>query len=264
MQALQAVEIAGKLIEYSSWVRNANRDAPTLIFLHEGLGCVALWRDFPAKLAEATGCHALIYSRHGYGRSDPCELPRPTTYLHHEALDVLPALIETLRIGPHILVGHSDGGSIALIYAGGIRPKNLLGVITEAAHVFNEQAAVDVIRLTRKQYVDGALRVRLAKHHGGNVDFAFWGWCDVWLSAEFWHWNIESYLPTINVPTLVIQGADDHYGTVAQVTAIKDGIGPCAMPLLIPNCAHAPHRERAAHTASIMQPFIDQLTQVKL
>ncbi|MGB1249457.1 MAG: alpha/beta fold hydrolase [Candidatus Promineifilaceae bacterium] len=258
MPETQTVEIDGKHLEYVLHM-GENPHAPTLIFLHEGLGCVALWRDFPQTLAAATGCHALVYSRFGYGNSDPCDLPRPTCYMHIEALSVLPQLIKRLDIQQHIVIGHSDGGSIALIYAGGIRPKNLLGVITEAAHVFNETLSVEGIRATQRPYEQGKLRTRLMKYHGNNVDYAYRGWFDVWLSADFWHWNIESFLPTINCPTLVIQGKDDHYGTEAQVEAIVKGIGDSAESLLIDNCAHTPHREQRAITETAMQTYIYQL-----
>ena len=257
----QTIEVDGKALEY---VLHSSGDpsSPTLIFLHEGLGCLTLWRDFPEQVAAATGCNALVYSRFGYGNSATCDLPRPTNYMHIEALSILPQLIERLDIQKHIVVGHSDGGSIALIYAGGVRPKNLLGVITEAAHVFNESLSVQSISATREPYEQGNLRAKLKKYHGENVDCTFWGWFDVWLSADFWHWNIESFLPAIDVPVLVIQGKDDQYGTLAQVEAIMKGIGVSAETALFPNCAHTPHREQKALTFAAMQTFIHKLTEI--
>lgn len=231
--------------------------APTLVFLHEGLGCAALWRDFPKNLAEATGCGALVYSRFGYGRSSPCDLPRPFHYMHDAALETLPTLLDYFAVQDCILVGHSDGGSIALIYAGGTAALPLRGVITEAAHVFCEDVSVSSVLAIRKLFLETDLRQRLAKYHGDNVDCAFWGWNATWERAEFREWNIEEYLPKIKVPLLAIQGQDDAYGTVAQLDAIAAQTG--GQRLLLPNCAHTPHREQEAATLAAMSTFIKQI-----
>lgn len=236
-------------------------DVPTLVFLHEGLGSAGLWRDFPAKLAGATGCAALVYSRAGYGQSGPVILPRPVTYLHHEALVVLPELLAHLNVQNHILIGHSDGGSIALINAGGAARPGLLGVITEAAHVFNEPMIPPAIREAVEQYENGDLRAKLARYHQ-HVDVAFRGWSDTWLSQEFTHWNLEEYIPGIRVPLLVIQGEDDHYGSEKQVDAIVNQAGVWAQKLMLPGCAHTPHREAAQATFEAMQEFIKPLVKV--
>lgn len=233
--------------------------ATTLVFLHEGLGSAAIWRDFPRLLAAETGCAALVSSRRGYGSSGPATLPRPTRYLHHEAQVVLPELLRTLNVQQHVLIGHSDGGSIALIYAA--QPQiGLKGAITEAAHVFKEQLSHDGILEAREAYQSGDLRRRLSRYHQ-DVDNAFWGWNDVWLSEEFWHWNLEQFLPSIRVPLLVIQGEQDQYGTVRQVQAIVDGAGGPADPLILPDCAHIPHREAAEATFQAMSRFIRQVTR---
>ena len=249
--------IGGKRLEYR-WCGPRPEDAPTLVFLHEGLGCLALWRDFPAELAAATGCGALLYSRAGYGKSDPCELPRTARYLHTEGLNVLPEVLAALDVRDHVLVGHSDGGSIALIYAGGTSARGLRGVITEAAHVFNEEVTVAAIRTVREQYLQGDLRERLAKYHD-HVDVAFWGWNDTWLSAEFRLWNIESFLPDIRAPLLVLQGADDQYGTPEQVGAIAAQAGGACEAIVLPACAHTPHLERRAETFAAMKGFVERV-----
>ena len=250
------ITIDGKQIEYE-WVgEQVDSIRPKLIFLHEGLGCIALWRDYPARLAAATGCTALVYSRHGYGNSDACELPRTPRYLHHEAYAILPKLLAELDVGTHILIGHSDGGTISLLYASNGAPNSLLGVITEAAHVFNEQLSVESIKVAKQAFETGGLAQRLAKYHA-NVEAAFWGWCNAWLSAEFATWNIEAALPNIRVPALVLQGADDQYGTTAQVDAIVAGIGTqLATPILLQQCQHTPHYEQPDKTLTLMTEFV--------
>ncbi len=252
--ALNFLTVDGRRLEYL-WHGPPPQDAPTLVFLHEGLGCVALWRDFPRELAAATGCGALLYSRAGYGRSDACDLPRPTTYLHHEGLNVLPQVLSTLGVRDHVLVGHSDGGSVALVYAGGTAAPGLRGVVTEAAHVFNEEVTVASIRTVRASYLQGSLRARLAKYHD-HVDAAFWGWNDTWLSEKFWTWNLETFLPDIRVPLLALQGADDQYGTPAQLHAIAAGAGAACEVRLLPGCAHTPHFEQRDEVFAAMQAFV--------
>lgn len=246
-----------------AWHGPAPDAAPTLVFLHEGLGCVALWRDFPANLAAATGCGAFVYSRLGYGKSDPCELPRPIRFMHTEGRRVLPRVLAAAGIKDCILVGHSDGGSIAIVYAGGTPAVPLRGLITEAAHVFCEQLSVDSIRYAKKQYEKNDLREKLFKYHGANTECAFRGWNDVWLDPDFMRWNIEEYLPGIKVPMLSIQGADDQYGTAAQLAAIKEKTGSLTQTLLLENCRHAPHAEQAQATFDAMRGFIRKLLETK-
>jgi pimeloyl-ACP methyl ester carboxylesterase len=253
------ITINGQPLEVA-WHGPAPQHAPTLVFLHEGLGCVALWRDFPAKLAAATGCGALVYSRLGYGRSAPCPLPRPVSYMHDEALTILPLVLKQMDIEQVILVGHSDGGSIALIYAGSHhaqQPPHLLGLITEAAHVLCETISLQAIHAIRPLYDNGDLRQRLAKYHGNNVECAFLGWNDAWQHPDFWQWNLENYLVNIHVPTLVIQGEADEYGTIAQVETIVRHTH--AQQLLLPACGHTPHREQEATTLAAMTAFITHL-----
>ncbi len=257
------IEVAGQRLE-CQWLGPAPSSdpdgPPTLVFLHEGLGCVALWRDFPERLVEATGLGGFVYSRRGYGGSDPCDLPRPITYMHDEGLEVLPALLQAAGIKRAILVGHSDGASISLIYAGGTPAKELAGLILEAPHVFMEEINVAAIAEACRAYDAGDLRQRLAKYHGDNVDCAFRGWSEPWLGEGFKSWNLEDYLPRIcaekPVPTLVIQGAGDAYGTIAQCHAIERGIGPEARTLFLEDCGHTPHREQYEKTLSAMLTHI--------
>lgn len=248
------VSIDGKRLEVA-WHGPSPGEAPSLVFLHEGLGCVSLWRDFPTKLAEATGCGAFVYSRFGYGRSDPCRLPRPVRFMHDEGLQVLPTLLDTVGIREHILIGHSDGGSIGLIYAGGTSAPGLRGLITEAPHIFREDVCLNAIREARHRYRTGELRQRLQKYHAENVDCAFWGWADTWLHPDFGHWNLEGYLPLIQVPVLVIQGQDDEYG-MAAADVIPRQAGAGAEVLMLPACGHSPHRDQEEASLQAMVRFV--------
>ena len=249
--------IDGKRLE-TAWHGPSPKDAPTLVFLHEGLGCVTMWGNFPSKMAAATGCGALVYSRLGYGNSDPCVLPRPIRFMHDEGLDVLHELLDVSGIRECILIGHSDGGSIAIIYAGGTKATPLRGFITEAAHVFCEDITVHSIRDAREKYRKGNLRQKLEKYHGGNTDYAFWGWNDVWLHPDFGDWNIEEYLSGIRVPMLVIQGDNDKYGTAAQVRSISRHVSTSAKVVTLSDCGHSPHRE---HEASVFQVIVDFISR---
>ena len=231
-------------------------EALTLVFLHEGLGCVDMWRDFPYRLASATGCGLLLYSRLGYGRSDACSLPRPVNFMHEEGINILPELLDTTKVRECVLIGHSDGGSIGIIYAGGTPAPPLKGLITEAAHVFCEEISIRSIRMARKHYVGGDLRKKLEKYHGRNTGCAFWGWNDTWLHPDFKHWNLEEYLPNIQVPVLAIQGEDDPYGSQAQVeTIVKQSTGKTES-LMLPECGHSPHFDRSEATFQAMKDFI--------
>lgn len=214
---------------------------PPLVFLHEGLGSVAMWKDFPARVARATGCGAVVYSRYGYGRSDPIAAPRPVRYMHDEALVALPALLDALEVERPILVGHSDGGSIALIHAGGSgRP--VAGLVLLAPHVLVEDLSVASIAAAREAYEAGDLRPKLARHHA-DVDSAFRGWNDVWLHPDFRAWNIEEYLPRIDCPVLAIQGKQDPYGTIDQIRRIERVVQDVEV-LELEDCGHSAHRDR--------------------
>ncbi|MEO8875494.1 MAG: alpha/beta hydrolase, partial [Polyangiaceae bacterium] len=198
------------------------KDAPTIVMLHEGLGSVSAWRDWPAELAVKTGFGVFVYSRAGYGNSDPVMLPRPVTYMHHEAQVVLPAVMEQAEIQASILLGHSDGASIAIIHAGSTaRHASVRGLALLSPHVFCEDQSVAGIEQARSAYETTELRARLSKYHR-DVDNAFWGWNRVWLDPEFRKWNIEEFLPKIDLPLLAIQEDRDPYGTLAQLDAIDE------------------------------------------
>jgi pimeloyl-ACP methyl ester carboxylesterase len=257
---MEELHAAGHRLEWA-WHGPPPDEAPTLVFLHEGLGSVSAWRDFPALVARDTGIGALVYSRWGYGQSDPVTLPRPMTYMNDEALVALPEILEATGIRSCVLVGHSDGGSIALVFAGSGLPQASLvrGLVLEAPHVFVEDVSVESIARADVAYRTGDLRARLERHHGTNVDGAFRGWNDAWLDPRFRAWNIEGYLPGIRVPSLVVQGQDDPYGTLAQVDAIERGSGAPVSRLVLPKCGHAPHRDRPDEVRAAIVSFVQSV-----
>ncbi|MGA3304984.1 MAG: alpha/beta hydrolase [Stellaceae bacterium] len=247
------VTLNGRRIEYQD-IPRAREASPDLIVLHEGLGSLSMWRDFPAKLAAASGARTVTYSRWGYGTSAPMTAPRKVDYMHHEALEDLPALRAALGIGNPVLVGHSDGGSIALIHAGsGKWPVRALAL--EAPHVLVEDISVAGIEEAKIAYDRGELRRRLARHHD-DVDHVFRGWNDIWLSPEFRRWNIEEFLPAITCSILAIQGMDDQYGTLAQLDAIAAGVKGPFERLVLERCGHSPHRDRESAVLEAMARFI--------
>lgn len=257
------VDLGDMQLEYR-WISaaNAKRHRPVLIFLHEGLGCTAIWRDFPDHVARRTGHAAFVYSRAGYGASSPVSLPRPVSYMHDEGLDVLPRLLDALGFESVVLIGHSDGASIALIHAGAYRESantRVRGIVALAPHVFNEPESVASIREAARAFRHGELRNKLHRLHGDNVDCAFWGWNGAWLDPRFLDWNIEEYLPGISVPILVIQGLEDEYGTVAQYRAIEAKSGGTVEVLVLEDCGHSPHREQPAMTLDAIAGFVRRL-----
>jgi pimeloyl-ACP methyl ester carboxylesterase len=239
------VRVLGHDLEYR-WSGPPPQEAPTIVFLHEGLGSAAMWKGFPARLAERTGCGALVYSRLGHGRSDPLTAPRTPRFMHDEALTTLPAVLRELRVAEPVLFGHSDGASIALLYAGSDPPPSIapLALALEAPHVFVEPLSIESIARMRVEYETTDLPSKLAKHHGGNTETMFRGWNDIWLSPEFQSWNIESCLPRIRQPLLVIQGEQDEYGTWNQVDSILRHVTGPARALRLADCGHAPHRDQ--------------------
>jgi pimeloyl-ACP methyl ester carboxylesterase len=230
--------------------------SPSIVFLHEGLGSVAMWRDFPQRVADASGCEAVVYSRAGYGRSDPAQLPRSVRYMHDEGLTVLPAVLDALEIARPILFGHSDGGSIALICAGGTATQ-LSGVIAMAPHVMVEDISVTSIAQAKLAWQTTDLPARLGKHHA-DVDAAFQGWNDIWLHPDFRAWNIEEYLPRIDCPVLAIQGEDDEYGTMAQIDRIAAQARDVELVKLA-DCRHSPHKDQPEAVIAAVGEFIARI-----
>jgi pimeloyl-ACP methyl ester carboxylesterase len=258
MSSPQFLEAGGHRLEYQQ-VRppEAEADAPTLVFLHEGLGSVALWKRFPGEVAQAAACPALVYSRYGYGKSDKLAPPRQVDYMHREALDVLPQVLDQLGIENPILIGHSDGASIALIHAGsGTRP--VRGLVAMAPHVFVEDITVRSIAEAREAWRSTDLPERLGRYHD-HVDAAFRGWNDIWLHPDFLRWNIEEYLGDIRCPLLLIQGEDDQYGTPAQVHAIEQQVSGPVETLLLADCAHSPHQSQLDATRDAIVEFVDEV-----
>jgi pimeloyl-ACP methyl ester carboxylesterase len=229
-------------------------EAPALVLLHEGLGSLGLWRGLPEKLHALTGARVLAFSRYGHGRSDPPPRPRTPSFMHEEALEVLPEVLAAAGVERPVLVGHSDGASIALIHAA---THPTAGLVLLAPHVFVEDICVEAIAETRETFADGGLRERMARHHR-DPEVTFSGWCDVWLDAEFRSWNLESFLPHIDVPVLLIQGADDEYGTLAQIDAIERGVrGP--VERLVLSGGHSPHLEHPDVVPAAIARFIGSL-----
>ena len=250
------LNVDGVRLEFLS-IGEARGNLPSLVLLHEGLGCVEMWRDFPQRLQEVTGRHVFAYSRQGYGRSDPKPAPWPLDYMHAEGLEILPRVLEAAGLTDVVLVGHSDGASISLIYAGGVKGHHASGLILMAPHVFNEAVSVASIEQARTAYRETDLRARLQRYHGDNVDHAFLGWNGAWLDPGFLRWNIEQYLPSVTVPTLLIQGKQDQYGTTRQVDAIERQIkGPVRCELLA-DCRHSPHIDKPLTVLACVREFLD-------
>jgi len=239
---VQSLTVLGRRIEYRRFEpAEAMTDAPVIVMLHEGLGSLALWKDFPRDLAATAGLPVIAYSRFGYGDS---EAPPPYAALEmhrREALEVLPELLQHLEISRPILFGHSDGASIALIYAGAA-PKAISGLVLLAPHVFVEDMCLTSISRAKETYLASDMRQKLRRYHA-DPDCAFWLWNNVWLDEAFQGWNIEHVLPRIECPVLAIQGQDDEYGTMAQLDRIARGI-PQVEQLRLDHCRHSPHRDR--------------------
>jgi pimeloyl-ACP methyl ester carboxylesterase len=251
------LDVCGQRLEYR-FTGPGPQDAPTIVLLHEGLGCAGLWGAFPELLRKKTGAGVFAYSRAGYGASSPVPLPRPLDYMQREAREVLPHVIDAVNPQCLLLVGHSDGASIAAVHAGAFADDTRLsGVSLIAPHFFVEEMCVAAIAETRTAFETTKLRAQLAKWHE-DVDAAFRGWNGAWLDPEFLHWTIREFLPEISVPVQIIQGEDDQYGTTAQVDAACDA---CLVPVevqMLPGVRHSPHREAAEATAAHIARFAAQ------
>ena len=252
------VDVDGHRLEYQ-WEGPPAGEGPCVVMLHEGLGSVSRWLDFPAAVADATGLAVLVYSRLGYGKSDPladCSLP--VCFMHDEASIALPGILAALDIRQPILFGHSDGASMALIYAGGGTEPAPLGVLAMSPHVFVEPLCTLNIAKARVAYEESDLRARLARHHD-HVDSAFYGWNLAWLLPAFKDWNIEEYLPRIRCPVFVIQGSEDEFGTMKQVEAIERQAGAGAEHVLLAGCGHSPQRQQREATLAAAAGFINRI-----
>jgi len=235
--------VGGGEIEYS-YHRGRSAESPVIVFLHEGLGTLRLWRDLPRRVIEGTPFGSLVYSRFGNGFSSELRIARAPSYMHDEALVVLPEILDRLEIERAMLLGHSDGGSIAAMFAGAF-PERCAGLILEAPHVFVEQRSVDAISAIGARYrSDAEFRARIGRHHR-NGDSTFFGWNDIWLHPAFRDWNIEEYVARILAPTLVVQGSDDEYGSFEQLERIAASARGEVDRLLLAGCGHAPHRDRS-------------------
>jgi pimeloyl-ACP methyl ester carboxylesterase len=233
-------------------------EKPTLVLLHEGLGCVGLWDDFPDKLAAATGAGVFVYSRAGYGKSSPVKLPRPLGYMHDEAMQVLPQLLETIGFQRGLLIGHSDGASIAAIYAGSVQDHRVRGLVLIAPHFFTEDPGIASIEEARQAYATTDLRAKLARWHE-NVDNAFRGWNDAWLDPDFRKWDITAPLAYIRVPILIVQGEADQYGTMRQIEVARE---ECYCPVdvvLLKGVRQSPQREAPALALKAIADFTNRL-----
>ncbi len=233
-------------IEYQ-WVGSTDIGQPLIVFLHEGLGSVAMWKDFPKQLCEAANCRGLVYSRPGYGQSTPRSADEAwqPDFMHRQAFEVLPALLKVLNIDTDVqkpwLFGHSDGGSIALLFAARY-PSNTSGIIVLAPHILVENISINSIEQAKLAYETTDLRSKLERFHD-NVDSTFWGWNDIWLNPAFRHWNLTQAIKTITSPLLAVQGLDDEYGTLEQIHGIKRVLAHTQL-LELPDCGHSPHRDQ--------------------
>ena len=245
-------------LEYQ-WVGASESDYPVVVFLHEGLGSIGLWKDFPEQLCSRNGFTGLVFSRYGYGRSTPRPANErwPVTFMHAQAEEVLPAFLAALGIEKPWLFGHSDGGSIALLHAARF-PEAVSGIVVAAPHIFVEDRTVASIEQARETYLSTDLRARLGRYHA-DPDSAFWGWNDIWLDPAFRAWNIEDRLPHIRCPVLAVQGEDDEYGTLEQIRGIQKK-APQTRLLILPRCGHSPHRDQPEALIQEVARFIASST----
>lgn len=254
---LKRIAVENHSLEYIRLMPQQPRPAaPMIVMLHEGLGSVSMWRNFPQRLADATGCEVLAYSRAGYGWSDSVS-PYTVNYMHHEGLVVLPELLKMLKIERPVLFGHSDGGSIALLCAGG-SGLSLSGAVVLAPHVLVEEITVSGIAATGELYRNTDFRARLGRHHA-DVDSVFRHWYEIWLDPAFRSWNIEDYLPRITCPVLAIQGENDEYATMTQIDRIAAAATGKVELLKLPQCGHVPHKDQPQAVLSATAAFIDRL-----
>ncbi|MGB0505964.1 MAG: alpha/beta fold hydrolase [Pikeienuella sp.] len=260
-QSTGQIAIGEASLEYATWGLAPSK-APTIVMLHEGLGCVALWRNFPQMVAEATGCGVFAYSRSGYGQSSGAELPRPINYMEDEALNVLPLVLDAIGFQNGILLGHSDGATISAIYAGSVADYRIRGLILMAPHFFTEQTGLDEIATARTSYETTDLRPRMAKYHR-DPDNAFYGWNDTWTNPEFTNWNVADVIDYLRIPVLAIQGRQDQYGTLAQIEEIENRIYSPVDVKILEDCQHTPHLEKTSETLASIIEFTNRLRKIE-
>lgn len=250
-----ALDIAGRTL-HAEWLHPAGAaPGPVLVFLHEGLGSIAQWKDFPAGLCVRLGLPGFVYERQGFGRSAPLDGPRTPRYLHAEAVEVLPAVLAAAGIADYVLIGHSDGGSIALLHAAAF-PSGPRALVTEAAHVRVEDITLAGIRNAVHAWESTDLPAKLARYHGDKTAATFAGWSDIWLSESFREWDIVAELPAIRCPVMALQGADDEYGTPKQLAWIAGAVSGPVDTLLIPKCAHVPHFQARQTVMNALTEFV--------
>ena len=254
MNEFSSLVVAGTKLEYR-WAGPPPEQAPTLVLLHEGLGSAGLWRNFPEKLSTATGLGVCSYSRAGYGGSDPDPPPWPLSYMERHARQVLPQVLDAIGFRRGLLVGHSDGASIAALHAGRVGDPRVRGAVLMAPHFFVEDLCIEAIREARVAYEQGELRARLQRHHGPNVDNAFYGWNIAWLDPDFRRWDIRDALRGIRVPLLLLQGLADPYGTRAQADAAQEFCAARVDVHLMEGVGHAPWREAETETLALIRAF---------
>lgn len=253
--------VDGVTLEYACYGPTPDQ-APTIVMLHEGLGCMALWREFPQQVAKATGMGVFVYSRPGYGQSDPVELPRPLDFMTREAKEVLPQILDQMGFQHGILLGHSDGATISAIYAGSVQDHRVRGLILMSPHFFTESGGLAEIAMSTKAFETGGLREKMQKYHR-DADGAFYGWNRVWLDPDFEEWNVAEVIDFLRIPTLAVQGRDDQYGTLAQIQEIDDrSYAPVEM-VILDDCKHAPHHEQSSQTLAAISDFSMRLNRIE-
>lgn len=251
----------GKALEYACFGPPPH-EAPTLVLLHEGLGCTALWRGFPQALAKATGFGVFAWSRAGYGQSDPADLPRPVDYMTREAVEVLPQVLDAIGFRRGVLVGHSDGATIAAIHTGTVPDHRVRGLVLMAPHFFTEEMGLAEIAKAKEAYAATDMRDRMAKYHR-DPDNTFRGWNDAWLDRDFRTWNVSDVIDYLRVPVLAIQGRDDQYGTLAQIDELEARSYAPVDRLILDDCRHAPYLDRAEAVVAGIADFVARLERIE-
>lgn len=255
------LSVSGTSLEYACYGPPPDRSA-TIVMLHEGLGCVARWRDFPKAVAERTGLGVFVYSRRGYGQSDPADLPKPLDFMAREAVDTLPEILDAIGFQRGVLLGHSDGATISAIYAGSVQDHRVRGLILMAPHFFTEPMGLQEIARTRDSFDTTDLADRMKKFHQDPVG-AFRGWADTWLDPGFRAWNVSEVIDYLRVPVMVIQGREDQYGTLAQVEEVQERSYAPVDVMILENCRHAPHQDQPERTLDAIAEFVERLERIE-